>query len=210
MSSLENQYPGNSRQEKTKKSPPKLEKVVTNKAIEKPTSVGSRLKSTFSAESTSAVMDYLLFDVVIPNTKSLIMDMLTQGVERKMYGDGSGGRRNTHSRTAPGYTAYNRAYKSNNDRGDISRRNLSHTAKANHDFGEIVLETRGEAEIVIDTMTERIQDYDVVTVYDLYELVDITGDFTDNKYGWTDARGFRIKRVRNGYLLDLPRPIEID
>jgi len=67
-----------------------------------------------------------------------------------------------------------------------------------------------EAEEVIDRMFDLVSRYEVVTVADLYELVGVSGEYTDAKWGWTDLRGAAAMRIRDGYLLDLPRPIYLD
>lgn len=87
---------------------------------------------------------------------------------------------------------------------------MSRQARAAHDFDEIVLETRGDAEIVIEKLRDTLAQYDVVTVADLYDLVGITGSFTDNKWGWYNLRDARVSPVRGGYLLDLPGTTAID
>ena len=46
----------------------------------------------------------------------------------------------------------------------------------------------------------------MATVRDLYEMVGIRAAHTDEKYGWVDIRDARVDRVRDGYVLDLPRP----
>ena len=87
---------------------------------------------------------------------------------------------------------------------------MSQRARASHDFKEIVLATRIEAEEVCRGLDELIERYGVATVTNLYNLVGITGDYTDNKWGWNQSHGFDIERVREGYLLDLPKPEPID
>lgn len=87
---------------------------------------------------------------------------------------------------------------------------MSSRGRATHDFDEIILPDRGEAQAVIDGMFETLQRYQVVTVADLYALVGISGNFTDNKYGWDDLSGASILRIRGGYLLDLPKAELLD
>ena len=60
-------------------------------------------------------------------------------------------------------------------------------------------------------MDELIDAYGFVTVADLYDLVGVTGNYTDNKYGWTSIRNAEPVRARGGgYILKLPRAIPID
>jgi hypothetical protein len=89
-------------------------------------------------------------------------------------------------------------------------RSISRRARATHDFDEIILPTRVEAEEVIDRMFDIVSQYETATVADLYELVGINSNYTDGKWGWSDFRGAGVSRVRNGYLLDLPRPESLD
>jgi hypothetical protein len=63
---------------------------------------------------------------------------------------------------------------------------------------------------VINCLVDLIQDYGQATVSDLYDLVGITGNFTDNKYGWTDLRSATATRIHEGYMLNLPKPIPLD
>ena len=74
---------------------------------------------------------------------------------------------------------------------------------------DIVLASRSDAEAVLTQLRSLLNDYGVVTVSDLYDLVGVTSNFTDNKFGWTDLKTAVIKGVRTGYLLDLPIPQEI-
>lgn len=88
---------------------------------------------------------------------------------------------------------------------------MSRGARARHDFGELVFDTRVEAEEVLDAMFNEISQYDVVTVRALLELCDYETNAVDRRWGWTDIRGTDIVRMRDGsYLLDLrpPEPIE--
>lgn len=56
-----------------------------------------------------------------------------------------------------------------------------------------------------------ISKYDSVTLADLGEMLGITGDFTDVKYGWTDLKDADIRRARGGgYILLLPPPEPLD
>lgn len=87
---------------------------------------------------------------------------------------------------------------------------MSYKARANHDFKEIVVATRIEAENVLEELDNMIQRYGTASVSSFYNLVGVTGDYTDNKWGWNESRGFDIQRVREGYLLDLPKPEPID
>ena len=67
-----------------------------------------------------------------------------------------------------------------------------------------------EAEEVITKMDELIDTYGMVSVADLYDLVGKTSEYTDNKYGWTNIRTAEVIRVRDGYMLKLPKVTPIN
>ena len=79
-----------------------------------------------------------------------------------------------------------------------------------YSYDDIILSTRGEAEDVLSRMDELIETYGLVRVADLYDLVGITGNYTDNKYGWMNIRNAEIMRVRDGYMIKMPRAVPID
>ena len=72
------------------------------------------------------------------------------------------------------------------------------------------MDNRADAEEVLDSMLATIDKYGIVSVADMYDLVGITGNYTDNKYGWTDLRSARIERERDGgYTINLPRALPL-
>lgn len=201
--------PGNSH--KSKKERPKKESVVTGKVITRKPSMGKRIAETFSPEDTSSVGNYVLFDILIPALKSTILDMLSQGGERLLFGDN----RRMPGKTRPtNYTSYSAYYDrpvGRPGRGISEEKELSRQARTMHNFDEVIIPNRGEAEEVIDGLQNLIADYDVATVGDFYDLVGITEhDFTDEKWGWYNLSGVAIQRVRQGYFINMPKPVVID
>lgn len=199
-------YPSNSKKKKEEveqKREPRVAKTISSEVVERKKPLGKRFMAAFTGDDSRTVGQYVLFEVVLPAAKQLISDVVTQATERFLFGD-SGGRRSSR----PGYTAYNRMSSTQNRREEP--RVLSQRARATHNFDEIVLPDRRDAERVLEDLIACVDEYDVATVSDLYDLVGITGSFQDDKWGWYDLRDSRVKRVREGYLLDLPRtqPIE--
>ncbi len=105
-----------------------------------------------------------------------------------------------------GYISYNRMGQNKPTRSGLDEFQRRPERRSNQDFDEIILATRAEAEEVIQRLFDLVSQYQQATVSDLLELVDITGNHTDHKWGWTDLAGAGVTKVRNGYLLDLPRP----
>lgn len=76
--------------------------------------------------------------------------------------------------------SYRSYYDRGNERNDYGRTRT----RVGYDYDDIVLDKRDEAEDVLSRMDELISTYGMASVADLYELVGVTGNYTDNKYGW--------------------------
>jgi hypothetical protein len=196
-------YPSNSKTPKPAVSEkPKLEKIVEGEVRTRKPSLFRRVTHDFISEDGPSVMQYVVLEVMMPAAKNLISDVVSQGIERMLYGDS----RPSRSSGRPGYTNYSRPPGAGRSIPmSDPRPALSRQARANHDFGEIILATRAEAEDVLEQLRELINQYEIATVSDLYQLVGHTGEFTDDKWGWDDLRSASIRPIRGGYLLNMPR-----
>lgn len=184
-----------------------VEKVVTGSVSRRERPLTRKLADNLISEEAPTVGSYILFDVMIPAFKSMLSDMIVGGSDQILFG-GSGSRRSSGRRgraTRADYISYNRA----SDRPERGGREMSHAGRATHDFGEIIFDTRGDAEIVLERMSDLISDYGMATVSDLYDFCGMTGEYTDDRWGWTSSRAFVVVRTRGGYILDLPKPSPI-
>lgn len=73
--------------------------------------------------------------------------------------------------------------------------------------GEVIFESRKDATSVLNDLITLIDKYGEVSLCDFKDLCGIGGDFTDNKYGWKDLSEACIKRVREGFIIDMPKTI---
>jgi hypothetical protein len=214
------EFPSNSHQAKATEPQPdpvkKIDKVVTNDVTRRKKPLGKRFAETFVGGDARSVSHYVLFEVLVPAAKDTISDAVSQGVERLIFGESRSGSRRSggyRSSGAGSFVSYNKMSQRNADprreREDV--RGLSRRARASHDFDEIILATRAEAEEVIERLYDIVRTYEVATVGDLMELVGATPNYTDNKWGWTDMTGARAERTRGGgYVLDLPKTEAVD
>lgn len=184
----------------------KVEKVVTGEVVQRKKPLGKRMAETFVGGDAQSVGQYVVMDVLIPAAKDTIADAVSQGIERMLFGEVRSTSRRTGARPSNGHVSYNRYSGGGHPALKREEPKISPRARANHDFDEIILATRPEAEAVIDRLFDLISRYETATVADLYDLLGITGNYTDDKWGWTDLRGAGALRIRGGYLLDLPKP----
>lgn len=178
----------------------KLEPIAKGKAKKK--SEVKKLADTFIAEDITNVKDYIIMEVLLPAAKKAISDIVTNGIDMILYGETRSKSKSRESRVS--YTSYYKDRDREYDRPGRSR------GRYGYDYDDIILDTRKEAEEVLDRMDDLIDTYGVVSVADLYDLVGISGNYTDNKYGWTNLRNADVQRVRDGYLLKLPKALPFD
>jgi hypothetical protein len=206
------EYPSNSKkvhQQKPQPEKPKFERIVEGKVIKQKKPFGRRLKETLiGGDGVRSVWGFVAHEVLIPSFRDMVADAGYETINRAMYGDSarpSQRRSRYNTGGVPGRVNYQAQSQQSSYRQD-PRREMSRQARAMHNFDEIILASRPEAELVMQQMFNSIEQYGVVTVSDLKEMLGVTPDFTDEKWGWADISGLGTTRVRNGWLLDLPRP----
>lgn len=176
-----------------------VQKVVTGKVVTKKNEI-KKFTDIFVSEDVSNVKSYIFLDILVPAIKKAISDIVTNGIDMILYGEtGSSKKNSTASKVS--YRSYDRMY-------DV--REPSRTTRIGYDYDDIIIPSRGEAEDVLLRMKELIDKYDIASIGDLYDLVGISGNYTDNKYGWTDLSGAKVIPVRDGYLLKLPKALPLN
>lgn len=197
-------YPGNSKMDKPKK------KVVTSAVVvekHKP------LLARIFGDNLQQVGLYVLWDVIIPAAKSTLTDIVTNGIEMFLYGESGHGpsrrRRGIFRDRGESYISYNQYYR---DRDRTSRRPSPdrRSPRDRHDFENIIIESRSEAEEVLTILVEAIDVYRSCTVAEFYEAVGLPTEYTDHHWGWYNLTNARVKRGRYGYFLALPKPEPLD
>lgn len=198
-------YKSNSHKVREENEEKKVEKVVRGKVKTKKKSEIRKFADVFIAEDVSSVKSYIIGEVLIPAAKKALSDIVTNGIDMILYGSTGVSKRRNGSGSRASYSSYyDRDRRS--DRDDRYSR-ISRTA---YSYDDIILDNRGEAEEVLAGMDALLEQYQLVSVADLNELVGISGNYTDNRYGWTDLRNASIVRVRDGYMLKLPRAMPIN
>ena len=180
------------------KSEKRVSKVVSGPVKQKKKSELRKLTDIFIAEDMSKVKSYIVSDVIIPTIKDAIEDV----VHLLLRGEvNRGGKRNSPV-SKVSYRAFYDRQRDSRDRDDPRPRSV-------YDYGEFTLNSRGEAEEVLSQMDDIISMYGTVSVADYYEMLGVTGNYTDNKYGWSNIRNATVVRVRDGYTIKLPRAVPL-
>lgn len=188
-------YPSNSDKSKINElgvEEEKNRKIIKGKVIEKH-SVSKEVKNSFLSAG-----EYVLKDILIPAVKNTLSDIVQNTVDIILFGEARERRSRRDNNTYISYSSY----------ADDRDRRQVYTYR-NKIIDDIILDTRADAEDVIDNLIDYIDKYGVTTIADLYELIGKRAEYTDNDYGWKDLSTARVRPVREGYLLELPRPISV-
>lgn len=194
------QYRGNSDRSKREPERQKLEKVVSGE-------VKTRKKGaaeSFISSEPKSVFTNVVADVLIPAAKKTIMDMVNNGLSMLLYGE-------TGRISRPSNPVSRISYR--DDYGNFRQRSdMSRTSRTAYEYENIVFPTRGDAEATLSAMEDIIDRYGEVTLAAFYELVDKPDliRHTDCKYGWRDLSMAYSDKVRDGYILRLPRMRPLD
>lgn len=201
---MENYQSNSDKSRQEQKSEKKVEAVITGTAKTRKKGDMQKLADVFIAEDANNVKSYILMEVIIPAVKKAISDIVTTGIDMILYGEAGRSRKNgTASKVS-----YRNYYEKDSDR---IRAGSANSRRGGLDYDDILFDTRGDAEAVLDAMNDIISQYGTVSVSDFYDLARVPNDnFTMNRYGWTNISGATAIRVRDGYILKLPRAIPLN
>lgn len=203
------ELPGNSRSASDKEERRKVQPITNgNVKIKQKGTFKQAMKSLVQGDAESA-KKYVVYDVLIPGARSLIYDMLTKGLQMIVYGSVKNTSRSNSNRTYVSYgNFYQRSESSIRDRDD--RRPVQNNKAKECNFGDIIFETKSEAEDVLSAMDDLVKDYGSVSIAELCEMTRLPSQFTDNNYGWTDMRQAKVIAARDGFMIELPKPEYLD
>lgn len=178
--------------------PKKKNAVIKGGAKLKKKSEVRKLTDVFIAEDTNTVKSHIFNDVIVPNVKNLLFETIKTAAEMMLFGEVRRDKNRSGSKVS--YRSY---YENNSGRRDSGAPRM----RSGIDFEDIEFETRSDAQSVLDTMIDIVDQYGVISVGDMYDLAGITTtNYAIQKYGWKNIRGSRVVRIPNGtYVIDLPK-----
>lgn len=180
-----------------------IKPVVKGNVKVKKEPLSRKFSDVFLADSVDNVKSYVIFDVIVPAIKNLIVDMTTNSIDMLVNGrSGSSSR----SRRGGSHTSYSSYF-----RGDDRPSRRTASPRERYSYNDIIFETRGDANEVLDIMMEVLDKYKVISIADYYELsnANVQEQYTDRSYGWFELDDAHIIRDRDGYRISLPRPESI-
>lgn len=198
-------YASNSHKSKEADEKKELSSVVRGNVTVKKEPISRKFADTFLADNLQNVRSYVFNDVIVPAITDAIVDALTSGIGMLFKGNPTAGRnRNKPAGNRVNYSSYSR---------DESRSSNRRTQpRDRHGYADIIFDTRGDAQEVMDCLDEVLDKYKVISIADFYDLAGVPeeSNYTDRNYGWYDLNGMVITRDRDGYRIKLPKPEVLD
>ena len=159
---------------------------MSGSAVRRKRSLRRQFKETFVAGDARTAIQYVIFDVLLPAAKDMVVEAGSQGIEKLIFGD-SRRRGSTRPPSGPtGHISYNRYSMGSRQTGPKEQ------LVGRPELGIISMRlfwmNEHEAEEVIDRLFDLVDRYESASVADLYELVGLAAVHTDNKWGWTILR----------------------
>ncbi len=194
----------------------KLEKVTKGEVKVKEKSLANKFADAFITDDLGAVKEHVVKEVIVPGIINAVLDAVNDGLS--MFFKVTP-RRSSRSIGSGGYVDYSRTtstYKSSSTTTS-SRNNEGTTGNKRIDYTGISFNSKDDANEVLSMMQDLAHpdQYGWASVADFYDLAGVSvsnQQFTDNKYGWNLSmlRTVKMRRDREGWYLDLPKPVVID
>ena len=194
-------FPGNSNKSKEESAKAKVEKVIDGPVKRsKPSFFKKAARVIFSDVSEEDLRTEIIFDYLVPTIKDTVVDIIKMTTEAIFYGSTTPRKKSGGNK--PVKVSYSDYY-------DRDKKPVQSKASS-YNFDEITMNTRSDAEQVLDNLIDITREYGQASVGDFCDLVGVDNSFTDYKYGWTDLTRTTISRTRDGYIINFPTPSKLD
>lgn len=169
---------------------------------------GRRLLATFFQGDAQTTWTSMIWDSFFPNLRDNIEDSIVNGIHTLFGGTSTVGygRRNRNSPSSQ--ISRHNPDRALGTRGATEQR-MSREDRQSQNLKVIEIESRAEAEDVLAAMNATIDQFDLITLAEFYQMVRMSPEHTDYQFGWEDLGGSKIVHSRGMYFLDLPPLIKL-
>lgn len=161
----------------------------------------TRLSDIFTPEDTSSVASFVFTRLIIPRLQVLAVDTINAVARAIFLGERTSG---PSRKTPGGYTPYQEYY--GEEKKPASKLSSSKKTNGSFQFQDVVVDSYGDAQLILDRLDEQLDDQGYVTVSYLYEAAGLPCPFTGNYYGWENISSARIVTDSDGYRIEMPEP----
>jgi hypothetical protein len=185
------ELPSNDREPRN--TPPAPIAVVSGRTKDKGRSLSHEVRT---------IINDLFSNVVIPSTKSMIFEFLSDGLRQMILGKSNPG----GARGLPVHRAYHSMYNDLSGRAKpmgslVQRAGIPQPDVIHQD---IYFDYEQDARLVLASMLQRQAQYGRVSLGDMRHLARLPSDAVHNRYGWTDIGNPDIVLTSEGYIILLP------
>lgn len=181
----------------------KLNKVVEGNARVAQNGNPAKNLKLFMVEDIRSVGSTMLTEVLFPQAKQTIYNAILNGLSMLFWGPG--GQKKTSGLglgTKVGYSGISS--------GKVSSSPVVSgysTRSSKIEPEDVEFESRLDAQTVLDSMCDVLENFDRVTFAQLLDLAGVPNDnYTLNNYGWTSLKDAEIRRMSNGkYYIRFPK-----
>lgn len=163
-------------------------------------------------KNSSSFLRHVIRGIIAPRTIDMVDDVLKDGIDRWLHPDDRRyyDDRRRDSRDGVTYRDYDSLYESPRN----SRSYEPEYRDINPDPRTIVFRRRETADIILEEMRDIIREKRFCTIGEFYTIakkvteggINITPNFTDEKFGWSDLGGVRAQATYDGkWAIRFPR-----
>lgn len=181
----------------------KVPKQIVEGAVKVPRPATRRFFDFLFAESPKAVGRKIASDVIVPRIKQGFEEAANSFLSGMLWGGNRPTGLISGSTMRGGATAYS-AISTGMGSSLLQARQATEVQRVSYE--DLAFPTLEAAEFCLANMIELLNQYRVVAIGDLNDMVGNTSQPSDNAYGWNNLDGARISKDRNGFRLELPRP----
>lgn len=172
----------------------------TIKAVVVKKSIWQRFRAAIFVSKPGEIKDYIIDNVLIPNTIDLLADIAYGTIDAALYGKSS--RRRGRRRGKE--TTHSVIDFTNPDRDRIVDTRRSGDI---FDFGSVFFPDKQSADEAFDLLQEELENNGEVTCYYFCDIAEITPPHTLQNWGWKTLEGTGYNRGPEGVALVLPKPV---
>ena len=197
--SVHDEFPKSTKNNAAKPVPERRQanRTVTNPVKVKNSNTFSKILRGFVKKDVTDIGNYLIYDVAIPTIENGILNSLSMMFFGNAYYGGT-----TTSSTPTNYAAQ---YKG----PEAVQNAASNIPQSKPSYQNIAVVTEDEARATLSELRALIGEYGRAYVADLYQCVGWTPDVTDWSYGWYNLETADYIRVPAGFLLRLPKAVQV-
>lgn len=194
----------NKYRENAKKEDYRLEKVVKGAVKKSQPSSLQKFTKAFIPEDSQSIKDY-----IIEESPGLIKSFLRRLFQSLLDSYLPENGKYASTRSGFGGRNSNTRYDTIRVGGSSGTAIKSRSTNTVYEYENVTFEIYDDAEFVLDQLYDTLSRYEKVRVFDLYDLAGVAPKATDRNYGWTDLSNVRIVPTKEGWIIDLPRAIQL-